>query len=115
VKEGVRKEDYHKIAWLLGLWIGDGSSERPEMSINRLSTDEISRIKQWSKDLNLLSNVHQSKEENKNEKLTGRIIITSNVQCLNTEKYYEKEYNIFFLENDHILFKLWLRKCERWR
>eukprot|EP01080_Neovahlkampfia_damariscottae_P007340 gene7340-11659_t len=73
---GIDKSNKFKAAWLLGVWIGDGSSAEPSIAVNIEDKQEIERIKEYSKELGLNSKyLEQSNFDKKHKK--GDIFIRS--------------------------------------
>ena len=88
-----------KIAWLFGLWIGDGYSINPTIAVNIKDKDQIKRIQTFSNDLDLKASILKQSPKNKEmNHLCGFIEIHPNKQKIKSNGEISKNQN-FTKEN----------------
>eukprot|EP01080_Neovahlkampfia_damariscottae_P008211 gene8211-36_t len=96
-------ENISKMAWLFGLWIGDGSSIDSRIAVNIKDKDEIKRIQDYSNDLGLCSSKepYQTPLQIEKKSLTGTIDIHSSKIRMNnngdeSKIKHKKLFNTFW-------------------
>ena len=81
-KFGIKEENIHKIAWLFGLWMGDGYSKDSCISVNINDKDEIERIQEYSKDLGLIASIEPHQTPTQKNTFSGTIDINSSQEWI---------------------------------
>ena len=91
----IKKENISKIFYLLGLWTGDGFTDRPRIAVNIKDKDQHERIQDYCKDLGLkATEVYQSEKQKASFTFSGYVDIYSTGK--NNEKRNHTKFNVLW-------------------